>query len=46
MIVRYRCQTSSGTRSRRNGQMINSGSNSPTAEIIASPLDANSTLTS
>ena len=34
------------TRSRRNGQMIRSGSNNPTAETIASALVANSTVTS
>ncbi len=46
MIVGTRVHTSVGTRSRRNGQMINSGSNRPTAETMVCSLDAISTVTS
>ena len=45
MIVRYRVHTSAGTRSRRNGQMISSGSKSAAAEVIVSALNASSTET-
>ncbi len=46
MIVRTRPHTSAGTRSRRNGQMIRSGSNSRTAEDMTASSMASSTVTS
>jgi hypothetical protein len=46
MIVGQRSQTRAGTRSRRNGHTISSGSNDSTAETIADSLVASSTVTS